>query len=40
MEEWNSLFISSEMNTIDEYKKIEVSLAVLLGEMKKELGME
>ncbi len=40
MEEWNSLFISSEMNTMDEYKKIEVSLAVLLGEMKKELGME
>ena len=39
MEEWNTLFISSEMNTIEEYKKIEVSLAALLEEMKKELGM-
>ena len=40
MEEWNNLFISFEMNKIDEYKKIEVSLAVLLGEMKQELGLE
>ena len=39
MEEWNSLFISSKMNTIEEYKKIEASLAALLEEMKKELGM-
>lgn len=40
IEEWNSMLISSEMNIIDEYKKIEESLAALLGEMKKELGME
>ena len=39
MEEWNSMLISSEMNIIDEYKKIEESLVALLGEMKKELGM-
>lgn len=39
IEEWNGMFVSSEMNTIEEYKKVEVSLAVLLEERKKELGM-
>ena len=40
MKEWNGKFLSSEKRTLDEYKKIEESLAALLGEMKKELGME
>ena len=40
MELWNKKFLSSEVCTMEGYKELDGALAVLLGEMKQELGMK
>ena len=40
MEFWNQKFLSSEVCTLEGYKELDGALSVLLGEMKKELGMK
>ena len=40
MEFWNKKFLSSEVCALEGYKELDGALAVLLGEMKQELGMK